>query len=133
MPTEVEPIRRFAPVDGVRSITHISLVCLHTAMLLTGHLPSKGTLWDSFKSSLPFTMFQAGGIQVDIMFMLSGFLLVYNTMNKPAIQFPPILSFTMKRALRMLPMMIVTVILGHFVIQDCWGMPYTFWDGGILY
>ena len=55
---------RYAPVDGVRSIAHISLVCLHTAMLLTGKLPAEGPLWNSFKSSLPFTFFQAGGIQV---------------------------------------------------------------------
>ena len=29
-------------------------------------------------------------------------------------------------------MMIIAIILGHFVIKDCWGLPYTFWDGGKL-
>lgn len=29
-----------------------------------------------------------------------------------------------------MPMMIVAIILGHFVIKDCWGEPYTYMDGG---
>jgi len=123
-------LRRLAPVDGVRSIAHISLVCLHTAMLLTGKLPAEGPLWQSFKSSIPFTVFQAGGIQVDIMFMLSGFLLVFNLLNKNSLDMPSVLDHTFRRWLRMAPMMLVSVILGHYVIQDCWGMPYTYWDGG---
>lgn len=32
---------------------------------------------------------------------------------------------------RMAPMMLLSIILGHYVIQDCWGMPYTYWDGGM--
>ena len=59
-------VRRLAPVDGVRSITHVSLVCLHTAMLLTGKLPAEGPLWNAFKSRIPFSFFQAGGIQVNL-------------------------------------------------------------------
>ena len=55
---------RFSAVDGVRSVAHVSLVALHSAMLLTGKLPAEGKLWSSFSSSLPFTFFQAGGIQV---------------------------------------------------------------------
>lgn len=31
---------------------------------------------------------------------------------------------------RMMPMMAVTIILGHFVMIDCWGEPYTYWNGG---
>ena len=33
--------------------------------------------------------------------------------------------------LRMMPMMATAIILGHYVIKDCWGLPYTFWDGGM--
>lgn len=99
-------------------------------MLLTGKLPAEGELWEAFKSRLPFTFFQAGGIQVDILFMLSGFLLVYNLMRKSTLELPTLGSHTLRRALRMMPMMTVSIILGHFVMKDCWGEPYTYWDGG---
>lgn len=73
-PALAPPVPRvnYDAVDGVRSIAHISLIALHSAMLLTGKLPSQGKLWESFKSCLPFTIFQAGGIQVDVFFMLAG-------------------------------------------------------------
>lgn len=55
------------PIDGVRALTHLSLILLHTAMLTTAHLPSTGPLWEAIKNHWIFTCFQAGGIQVDIM------------------------------------------------------------------
>lgn len=121
---------RYEALDGVRSITHVSLVALHCAMLLTGKLPSQGELWEKFRNALPFTAFQAGGIQVDIFFVLASFLLVHRLAITPASAIPPVLTHGLKRALRMLPMMIFTIIVGHFVMVDCWGAPYTYMNGG---
>ncbi len=33
-------------------------------MMVTGHLPSKGRLWDAFKTNTVYTTFQAGATQV---------------------------------------------------------------------
>lgn len=54
-------------IDGVRALTHLSLIFLHSAMLTTAHLPSKGPLWEAIKNHWLYTSFQAGGVQVDIM------------------------------------------------------------------
>lgn len=121
---------RYAPIDGVRSLAHISLVALHASMLLTGFLPSDGPLWEAVKSHPVFTLAQAGGTQVDIFFMLTGLLLTLGLANTSSDAWPSVPGFALKRALRMIPMIGVTILLGHFVMGDCWDMPYTYWDGG---
>lgn len=55
------------PIDGIRAITHLSLIALHTSMITTAHLPSSGILWNTIRSNPIYTIFQAGAIQVDIM------------------------------------------------------------------
>ena len=92
---------RYSAVDGVRSIAHISLIALHSAMLLTGKLPSEGMLWNAFKNNIVFTTFQAGGVQVDIFFMLSGFLSVMGLLRSSTSLKLPIYSHLFRRALRL--------------------------------
>lgn len=117
---------RFAAVDGVRSMVHLSLIALHTAMITTAHLPQEGPLWNAVKSHWLYTTAQAGGVQVDIFFMLSGFLLVYQLLYKYGTNYeekgivtgpglPNLLSFTIKRALRMLPPIIAVIVCVLFV------------------
>jgi hypothetical protein len=55
------------PIDGVRALTHISLIFLHSAMVTTAHLPSQGPLWEGIKNHWLYSTLQAGGVQVDIM------------------------------------------------------------------
>jgi len=123
----------FHAVDGCRAIVHISLVALHAAMLTTGHLPSKGALWDDFRRNPIYTWFQAGGIQVDLMFMISGFLLIDKLLeavfrNDQEAATPGVLNFALSRALRLLPPIIVVSLIGLY-IGDSWDLyPY---DGDV--
>jgi hypothetical protein len=40
-----------APIDGIRALTHLSLIALHAAMMVSAHLPSEGPLWKAVKSN----------------------------------------------------------------------------------
>ena len=105
------------PVSGFRALTHLSLICLHVAMLVSGHLPSTGAEWDKFKGSYLFTCFQAGAIQVDLMFALSGFLLVFKILQAKTAQ--SLIDFIKGRVLRLLPPIIAISVIG-VVIGDSW-------------
>lgn len=107
-------------VVGIRAITHISLIALHTAMITTGNLPSSGELWNAFRSSWYYTFSQAGGIQVDIMFMLSGFLLTFLFLKGKSLHpFSSVGSFLSKRVFRLLPSIVVISIIG-LLLGDSW-------------
>ena len=106
-----------APVSGFRALTHLSLIALHVAMLTSGHLPSVGAQWDQFKGSWVFTSMQAGAVQVDLMFALSGFLLVTKILHaKKALS---LIDFLKSRVLRLLPPIIGISIIG-IAIGDSW-------------
>ena len=112
---------RLDALDGFRAIVHVSLIALHTAMLTSGHLESVGPVWLATKKNLLYSVFQAGGTQVDLMFMLSAFLLV----NKLLVEFDggrPLESvgrFALRRALRFIPPMLAVSALGY-LLGDTW-------------
>jgi peptidoglycan/LPS O-acetylase OafA/YrhL len=120
----------YTSIDGVRAITHISLIMLHSAMLTTAHLPSSGIVWDVFRRNPVYTFFQAGGIQVDVSFMLSGFLLVDKLLFDEARGAEPtsVLTFIRNRALRLLGPIVVISFIGLWM-GDTWDMKPP--DGGI--
>ena len=74
-------------------------------MLLTGHLPSEGPFWKAIKNNIVYTVAQAGGVQVDIMFMLAAYLLVSKLLSSSYDQIAreSIVVFIVKRAMRLLP------------------------------
>jgi peptidoglycan/LPS O-acetylase OafA/YrhL len=73
-------------------------------MFLTAHLPSQGDLWQAVRKNLVYTVAQAGGVQVDIMFMIAGYLVVAKALAKPdELQGTSLLKFTLKRAFRLAP------------------------------
>lgn len=86
-------------------------------MLVSGHLPSTGAEWDKFKGSYVFTCFQAGAIQVDLMFALSGFLLVFKILQAKKAQ--SLVEFLKGRVLRLLPPIIAISMIG-VAIGDSW-------------
>ena len=74
-----------------------------------------------------FSTMQAGGVQVDIFFMLSGFLLADQLLRKRLSNLPTVASTLFLRAMRMLPTMTLVLILGAY-IGDVWDPPYTDYD-----
>lgn len=121
------------PVEGVRALTHISVMFLHAAMLTTAYLPSEGPLWMDVRHSKWYTFAQAGGIQVDIMFMLTGFLLVWNflsdlerTSHGDSRNGSSIFSFSIRRILRLLPAIVVVSFLGLY-FGDNWNYDGKAW------
>jgi hypothetical protein len=91
-------------------------------MTTTGHLPNSGSLWTSFSKNPVFSFFQAGGTQVDMMFMLASYLLVskilqnFSTANKIETS---LYEFIVSRGLRLL-VPIVFVSLVGVAIGDTW-------------
>ena len=110
-------------VDGLRALTHISVIALHAAMITTGHLPSKGKLWGDFKGDWLFSVAQAGGIQVDIMFAMSAFLSVYSLLSNDPKK-ATFKSFLYNRVTRLLPMIVVVSLLGLLLGED-WAPYFT--------
>lgn len=113
-------VKRNNSIDGFRAIVHVSLVALHCAMLMSGHLASTGGLWNSVKTNYAYTFFQAGGIQVDLMFTLSAYLLVDGILNKKHTE--SLISFAIRRAFRMLPCILVAAVIG-IILGDTWDRP----------
>ncbi len=107
-------------LDGFRAIVHLSLIALHVSMLTTSHLPSKGDEWIAFKKNPVFTFFQAGGIQVDLMFMISGYLLIESLLFEVygGRKSSGVLAFMRHRALRLLPPIIIISLLAYFFFGD---------------
>ena len=111
-------------IDGVRAITHISLIALHASMLMTAHMPSSGQFWKVLKSSYPYTMAQAGGVQVDVCFMVSAYLLTMRMLKSSSkLKYESVLNFTLQRALRTLPCILVIAAVG-LLLGDSWDKPY---------
>ncbi len=52
----------FVAVDGIRAITHLSLIALHASMVATAHLPSEGPIWKAVRASPVYTFMQAGNL-----------------------------------------------------------------------
>lgn len=100
---------------------HVSLVALHAAMLTSGHLESSGAIWDTVRKHPIYTFAQAGGTQVDLMFMLSGYLLVYKLLSEFASSKSSLsaMLFAIHRALRFIPPIIAVSIIGY-IIGDTW-------------
>ena len=115
------PSTRYDSVDGFRAIVHVSLVALHAAMLTSGHLPSEGEVWETVRKHPVYTWFQAGGTQVDIMFMLSGYLLVDKLLNDANGSRPSasVAEFTVRRMLRFIPALLAVSLLG-LLVGDVW-------------
>lgn len=112
----------YKAIDFLRAVTHISIIAFHSAMLTTGHLPSSGDIWNQYKNSWWYTFALCGGIQVDIMFLISGFLLVYSLLSshdQKQHNFPSVLSTIGKRYLRLLPPMMVLSLSG-LLMGDTW-------------
>lgn len=118
MSTHLDPL---AEVAGFRAIVHLSLIALHSAMLTTAHLPSSGPEWTDVKSNIIYTGMQAGGVQVDLLFMLSGFLLSYKYLvsSLKGRGKPSLVNYIVSRALRLLPPVIAVSGLG-LLMGDTW-------------
>ena len=66
---------------------------------------------------------QAGGTQVDLFFMISGFLLCYRLITAPSM--PTIGRFVGRRLVRLLPGMALTTAMG-LALGDNWDDGYNF-------
>ena len=73
-----EMASRYTCLDGVRVLTHISLIALHTSLLMTGHLPFDGELWQNVKTNYLFTTFQMGGDTACSLILTVTLLLTYS-------------------------------------------------------
>ena len=112
----------YRAIDFLRAVTHVSIIAFHSAMLTTGHLPSSGDIWIAYKNSWWYTFALSGGIQVDIMFLISGFLLVNSLLSshdQKQHKFPSVFTTIGKRYLRLLPPMMVLSLSG-ILMGDTW-------------
>ncbi|KAJ8602689.1 hypothetical protein CTAYLR_003770 [Chrysophaeum taylorii] len=120
--------RRLESVDGLRALTHLSVIGFHTALVTTALVPSSGGLWDGVRQHPVHTCLVFGGTQVDTMFMLSGLLFKRRGVR----------DYVATRVARLLPGMIICAALG-LALGDDWGgaaagkvLPYMFFFGNYL-
>lgn len=117
-------MKKQSQIDGIRAITHLSLIALHASMIMTAHVPSVGQFWKSLKSSYPYTMAQAGGVQVDVCFMISAYLLTLRLLKSSTkLKHESVVNFILQRALRTLPCILVIAAVG-LLLGDSWERPY---------
>ncbi|GAB5358961.1 hypothetical protein AAMO2058_000504000 [Amorphochlora amoebiformis] len=115
----------FAALDGVRAISHLSIVALHSSMISTAHLPGQGPVWDAVRLSPFHSIMQAGGIQVDVFFVLSGFLLTISLVNQLRVgKEISVFGQALRRMWRMMPLIIAATVFGSLVGED--------WDPGYI-
>ncbi|KAK3267512.1 hypothetical protein CYMTET_23937 [Cymbomonas tetramitiformis] len=117
----------YGPVDGLRSLSSLSLVLLHATIVTSLLLPNKGMQWEAFMNNPLVGVFRGGGCQVDVFLMLSGFLLStrLRTELEPkngGFSLQEISTSIAKRALRLWPILLLVCLIS-IVFQDCW-CPY---------
>lgn len=109
------------PIDGLRSIANLSIMLLHISMLFSSLVPSYPDLkWKEYLESIAFAMNNILALNLEIFFMLSGFLLTYKLIGQWNKNFPRIDVFLlreypeliMKRVVRFWPGM----LLANFVL-----------------
>lgn len=125
----------YKEVDGMRALSHLSIIALHSVMLVSAHIPTTGKTWDEVKNNPMYTIAQMGGIQVDVMFMLSSFLCISSLLRtvdndslgdtgkgnemKGSSQSISIVSYVIKRFVRMVPPLLVVAFVCTFLGEEC--------------
>ena len=107
--------QHFAPVDGLRAISTLSLVALHCTIVTSALLPARGEVWNAFATHPLYGLFQGGGCQVDVFLLLSGFLLGVKFVNlRPgaSVLNTVVRDAVLRRACRLWPVLIGVALFG---------------------
>ena len=111
----------FAPVDGLRVISTLSLVALHSTIVTSALLPARGKEWNEFATHPLYGLFQGGGCQVDVFLLLSGFLLGNKFVNlRPGESFvnTVVRDAILRRACRLWPVLIGVAFMGIYWLGE---------------
>ena len=108
------------PVDGIRAIASLSLVALHATIVTSALLPSRGPEWNAFATHPLYGLFQGGGCQVDVFFLLSGFLLgsKHVSLAPSDATLGTLARDTLRRACRLWPTLLAVAFVQLFVLGE---------------
>ena len=109
---------RLTSVDGFRALSHIGIVMLHALYFAVGHVPNEGPFWFTLRSQWIFKIVNLGSFSVDLLFLLSGFLLAYNLISNAEKRPPTVFNFVVKRVGRMYPAIIVVGVIFPLLLGD---------------
>ena len=108
------------PIDGLRSIANLSIMFVHISMLFSAFIPPYPDLqWQEYLQTTAFAFNNILVLNLEIFFMLSGFLLTYKLITQWNQNFPSVYIFLfneypvliIRRALRFWPGMILANLL----------------------
>jgi len=112
------------PIDGLRSIANLSIIFVHISMIFNAFVrPYPHFEWQEYLQSVAFAFTNILILNLEIFFLLSGFLLTYKLLNQWNKNFPRLELFLykeyplsiLKRALRLWPgMLLATIIMFIF-------------------
>ena len=123
---EQPAVPRLAPVDGLRAISTLSLVALHTAMIATSFLKPGTADWTRVTQHPLFGIFLGGSLQTDVFLLLGGLLAGLRLRSQArrggAID-DTLASNVARRARRLLPVTLIQLVLGFVVLGEPQGRP----------
>lgn len=116
---DIETIHKHSTIDGIRGIAAILVVFHHSIMtfnnIVSGNWGNNAQELNSLSERAKIALENAGPLAVSIFFMITGFLFFERIISKN--NFGDVLWFYKKRALRIIPMYLVSiaVIFGCFI------------------
>ena len=117
---EQPALPRLAPVDGLRALSTLSLVALHTAMIATSFLKPGTADWQRVTQHPLFGIFLGGSLQTDVFLLLGGLLagLRLRSQASRGASEGTLASDAARRALRLLPITLIQLGLGYLVLGE---------------
>ena len=118
---EQPALPRLAPVDGLRALSTLSLVALHTAMIATSFLKPGTPDWQRVTQHPLFGLFLGGSLQTDIFLLLGGLLAglrLRSQAQRGGAAKGSLTSDVTRRALRLWPVTLLQLGLGYVVLGE---------------
>ena len=118
---EQSALPRLAPVDGLRALSTLSLVALHTAMIVTSFLKPGTADWQRVTQHPLFGVFLGGSLQTDVFLLLGGLLAglrLRSQASRGGASEGTLASDATRRALRLWPITLIQLGLGYLVLGE---------------
>ena len=118
---EQAALPRLAPVDGLRALSTLSLVALHTAMIATSFLKPGTPDWHRVTQHPLFGIFLGGSLQTDVFLLLGGLLAglrLRSQARRGGASEGTLASDATHRALRLWPVTLLQLGLGYLVLGE---------------
>ncbi|CAF0761115.1 unnamed protein product [Adineta steineri] len=119
---------KYAPINGMRSISCLAIISLHIGQLLNSFIPPYPHIqWMTYLNSYTYRLSALEGLLLETFFMLSGFLLTLKFIqHRDSFSLKEYPLYIMKRACRYWPgILLITIIM--LILGESQGNWTSFW------